>query len=171
MVNCLLRKKSPQHENISGPGRRGVHGHTTFPTLPSNLEKYVHVIGNFVFEFNLITFASRVHVLVFSNLIWNHLRADGRRAASVCFSNPKLACLTILNVTSKFQDFRFVWGFFANSTPAKQGSVSHPPKLHPLVWGSPGKVWKALCGTGSTSPTFGRAQNTWAIREQYVSNM
>ena len=141
MVNRLVRKKSPQHEKVSGPGRRGVHGHRTFPTLPSNLEKYVHVIGNFVFEFNLITFTSRVHVLLFSNLICNHLRADGRRAASVCFSNPKLACLTILSVTSKFQDFGFVWGFFANSTPAKQGSVSHPPKFQiaPLGLGISGE--------------------------------
>ena len=38
----------------------------------------VNVIGNFVFEFNLITFTSWLHVILFSNLICNRLRTDGR---------------------------------------------------------------------------------------------
>ena len=42
--------------------------------VSSNLEKDVNVIGNFVFEFNLITFTSGVHLILFSNLICNHLR-------------------------------------------------------------------------------------------------
>ena len=37
----------------------------------------VNVIGIFVFEFILITFTSLVHLILFSNLICNHLRADG----------------------------------------------------------------------------------------------
>ena len=45
--------------------------------VSSNLEKYVNVIGNFVFNFNLTTFTSGVHLILFSNLICNHLRADG----------------------------------------------------------------------------------------------
>ena len=45
--------------------------------VSSNLEKDVNVIGNFVFEFNLITFTSGVHLILFSNLMCNHLRGDG----------------------------------------------------------------------------------------------
>ena len=45
--------------------------------VSSNLEKDVNVIGNFVFEFNLITFTLGVHFILFSDLICNHLRADG----------------------------------------------------------------------------------------------
>ena len=45
--------------------------------VSSNLEKDVNVIGNFVLEFNLITFTSGVHLILFSLLICNHLRADG----------------------------------------------------------------------------------------------
>ena len=45
--------------------------------VSSNLEKDVNVIGNFVFEFNLITSTSGVHIILFPHLICNHLRADG----------------------------------------------------------------------------------------------
>ena len=45
--------------------------------VSSNLEKDVNVIWNFVFAFSLITFTSGVHLILFSNLICNHLRADG----------------------------------------------------------------------------------------------
>ena len=60
----LVKKRGPQDEEISGPGWGGIQCHRTFPTLPSNLEKDVNVIGSFVFEFNLITFTSRVHLIV-----------------------------------------------------------------------------------------------------------
>ena len=46
--------------------------------VSSNLEKDVNVIDNFVFEITLITFTSGVHLILFSNLICNHLLADGR---------------------------------------------------------------------------------------------
>ena len=42
------------------------------------MEKDVNVIGNFVFEFNLITFTMGVQLILFSNLICNHLWANGK---------------------------------------------------------------------------------------------
>ena len=45
--------------------------------VSSNLAKDVNVIGNFVFEFHIITSTSGVHIILFSHLICNHLRADG----------------------------------------------------------------------------------------------
>ena len=50
--------------------------------VSSNLEKDVNVIGNFVFAFNLIILTSGVHLILFSNLICNHLRADGTHKIS-----------------------------------------------------------------------------------------
>ena len=52
-------------------------GTETPPTLPSNLEKDVNVIGNFVSEFSLSALTSRVHVILFSKLICNHIWANG----------------------------------------------------------------------------------------------
>ena len=75
--NFLVRKKAPRTKKYRALVGEGSNGHRTSPTLPSNLEKDVNVIGNFVFEFNLITYTSRVHLILFSNLICNHLRADG----------------------------------------------------------------------------------------------
>ena len=45
--------------------------------VSSNLVKRCKCNWNFVFKFNLLTFTSGVHVILFSNLICNHLRADG----------------------------------------------------------------------------------------------
>ena len=63
VVNFLVRKRGPQeYRSLVGEGS---NGHRTSPTLPSNLEKDVNVIGASVFEFNLITFTSRVYLILF----------------------------------------------------------------------------------------------------------
>ena len=79
----------------------------TEPSQPflATWKRDVNVIGNFVFEFNLITFTSRVHLIKFSNLICNHLPEDGtllkplmlpRRKTCSGLSTPHLSKRQIL---------------------------------------------------------------------------
>ena len=75
VVNFLARK-APRPNKYRGVVGEGSNGHRTSPTPPSNLEN-ANVTGILFSNLILITFTSRVHFILFSNSICNHLQADG----------------------------------------------------------------------------------------------
>ena len=68
MVNFSSQKESPQDEEISGPGRQGIQWALNLQPFLTTW-KNVFAIGSFVFKFNIFTFTSRAHLILFSNLI------------------------------------------------------------------------------------------------------
>ena len=69
MVNFLVRMKGPQTPRKS-PEKwtflsLAFYNAPSLDAVESTWKKDVNVIGNFVFEFNLITFTSRVHLISF----------------------------------------------------------------------------------------------------------
>ena len=68
--------------------------------VSSNLEKDVNVNGTFVFEIYLITFTLGVHLILFSNLTCNHLRADGTGTYFCRISFIETECFRVLHLSA-----------------------------------------------------------------------